>query len=354
MDFDELRSKTIGYSPVAQDLSSAGDRRRFIYYADQLGLNWEFCQLDTNYDIVYITTMANISDWINYKKFHPETVLIFDINNSFFFNQNFWWNFARGFSRFISRRESKFYFNYNNAYHEMFKYADIVVCPTDSAKEYISKFNPNVHISFDFFEEDIAIRKSKYINNHPLIMVWEGMGLTAKHILTIAPVLEKFQGKILLKIVSDRSYKYGGLFPVNVPKLFRGLKFDYEFIDWEKDSFSKHIIEADVAIIPLDKSDKVALHKPENKLILFWQHGIPVLTTDTPAYLKAFSEVDYNLTCGNLKEWEKKLDLFISGKFNSKQHMNSVNNYLQKYRCKEMFMMTWDRIFDDALKIGRS
>tara|TARA_B100001142_G_scaffold330044_1_gene395837 strand:- start:14031 stop:15107 length:1077 start_codon:yes stop_codon:yes gene_type:complete len=353
INYDELRSKAIGYTPVDQDFSTAGDRRRFIYYANQSELNWEPCQLDKNYDILYVTTIANMSDWISYKKSHPKTVLIFDINNSFFFNQNFWWNFARGFSRFISRRESKFYSNYNNVYHEMFKYADIVVCPTESAKEYISKFNSNVHIPFDFFEEDITIKKSEYTNDHPLVLVWEGMGVTAKHLLTIAPVLEKFQGKILLKIVSDRSYKYG-LLTVDVPKIFKGLKCDYEFIDWEKDSFSKHIVKSDLAIIPLDKSDKVALHKPENKLILLWQHGIPVITTDTPAYVKSFSGVDYNLTCGSLIEWEKKLELFISGKFDSRQHMDSVKNYLQKYRSREQFMMAWDRIFKEALTIGNS
>lgn len=353
MNYDELRSKTIGYTPVDQDFTTAGDKRRFVYYANKQRLNWEVCQLDKNYNILYITTIANISDWINYKKSHPKTILIFDINNSFFFNQNFLWNLGRGFSRFISGRESKFYFNYNDVYHEMFKYADIVVCPTESAKKYISQFNSNVYIPFDFFEEEITIKKTEYSKNHPLVLVWEGMGVTAKHLLTIKPVLEKFKGKILLKMVTDRTYKHGPL-TVNVQKIFKGLQCDFEFIDWEKDSFSKHIVDSDLAIIPLDKSDKVALHKPENKLILFWQHGIPVITTDTPAYLNAFSKVDTNLTCCNLEDWEKNIELFISGKFDSKKHMDSVNNYLQKYRSREEFMKAWDKIFIEALKIAKS
>lgn len=189
--------------------------------------------------------------------------------------------------------------------------------------------------------------------DHPLVLVWEGMGVTAKHLLTIAPVFEKYQGKILLKIITDRYYKHG-LLTVDVRKIFKGLQCDYKFIDWEKDSFSKHITDSDLAIIPLDKSDKVALHKPENKLILFWQHDIPVITTDTPAYVKAFSEVDCDLTCSNTKEWEKKLELFISKKFNSRQHIDSVNNYLRKYRSREEFMKAWDRIFVEALRIGKS
>ena len=354
MDLDELRSKIIGYSPVSDNFKHAGDRRRFIYYAKQLKLNWEFSRLDSNYDIVYITTMANITDWINYKRLHPETVLIFDINNSYFFQKNLLWNFSRGLSRFITKRESKLYFNYNNVYHKMFKCADVIVCPTSIAKDYISQFNPRVHISFDYFMDDITMRKSTYRKNHPLILVWEGMGFCAKQILSIAPVLKKYRGKILLKIISDRTYKLGGFYSVNVPQIFERSKFDYEFIAWEKDTFSKHITEGDLAIIPLDKSDKLVLNKPENKLILFWQHGLPVLTTDIPTYKRAFAEVDSDLTCKSLTEWEEKLDLFLSGKFRYEQHMDAVNTYLNKYRSRESFIKAWDKIFNDALNVCRT
>ncbi len=347
---NELKSKKIGYTPVDKNFSTAGDKRRFVYYANQKGLNWEPCQLNKHYDILYITTIANMSAWIKYKKSRPETILIFDINNSFFFNTSFLWNLARGLSRFVSGRETKLYLNYNNVYHEMFDIADIVVCPTESAKNYISQFNQNVYIPFDFFEEEITSKKTKYVNENPLILVWEGMGVTAKHLLTIAPVLNKFRGKILLKILTDRSYKHGP-FEVDVPKLFRRLKCDYEFIDWEKESFSRHIADSDLAIIPLNKFDKVALHKPENKLILLWQHGIPVMTTNTPAYVKAFSEISEDLTCDNLREWETKLELFFSGRFDSRKHMGSVNKYLQKYRSRSAFMAAWDEIFKKAFKI---
>lgn len=348
---NELKSKKIGYTPVDKDFSTAGDKRRFIYYANQLGLNWESCHSDRNYDILYITTISDMSYWISYKKSHPKTVLIFDINNSFFFNKSVWWNFLRGISRYISGRESKLYLNYNDVYHEMFKYADIVVCPTDSAKNYISKFNSNVYIAFDFFEKEISIKKTTYTNKNPLVLVWEGMGVTTKHLLSISPVLKKFKDKIFLKIITDRSYKHG-ILTVDVKKILKALPCSYEFIDWEQDSFSRHIADSDLAIIPLNKNDKIALHKPENKLILFWEHGIPVITTDTPAYVKAFSEIEYDLTCGNLKEWEDKLQLFITGKFDSKKHMISANNYLLNHRSKEEFFIAWNKIFKEAIRIG--
>ena len=348
---EKLREKSIGYIPVSMDYSSAGDRRRFLYYAKHYNLNWEMADPGKDYDILYITTMGDISQWINYKKENPNTVLIFDINNAFFFKKNILWNFARGISRFFLNRESKLYFNYNNVYHAMFKIADIVVCPTFAAKEYIYNYNTSVHISFDYFEDDIAIRKSNFNPKKPLILVWEGMGVTAKHILNIAPVLEKFKGKVKLRLITDKSYKLGGLLTVDVKQLFNKARFDYEFFDWEKETFSSLIAESDVAIIPLNKSDILAYQKPENKLILFWQHGLPTITSNTPAYVNAFSKIDLNLTCENHNDWVRNIEYFLSKKFDYDVHMESVDEYLTQYRSRDCFMRVWDEIFLDALHL---
>jgi len=348
---ETLRKKSIGYVPVSMDFSSAGDRRRFLFYANQYDLNWEIADSRINYDILYITTMADISLWIDYKKKKPNTVLIFDINNAFFFKKDCFWNFARGLSRYLSGRESKIYLNYNDVYHQMFKIADIIVCPTLAAKEYILSYNNSVHVSFDYFEDDIKIRKSDFNPKKPLKLVWEGMGVTAKHILNIAPVLEKFKGKVKLRLITDRSYKLGGLFSFDVIKLFNKAKFDYEFFDWEKETFSSLICESDVAIIPLSKSDTLAYQKPENKLILFWQHGIPTITSDTPAYLNAFSKVDIDFTSENHDAWERNIEYFLSGNFNYDAHMKSIEKYILKYRSSECFMSVWDEIFLDSIRL---
>ena len=79
----KLSGKRIGYIPVSNDFSSAGDRRRFLLYAKEYDLQWEIANPANEYDILFITTMANVSEWIDYKDSHPDTILIFDINNAF-------------------------------------------------------------------------------------------------------------------------------------------------------------------------------------------------------------------------------------------------------------------------------
>mgnify|MGYP001160795372 CR=1 FL=1 len=345
----KLSGKRIGYIPVSQDFSSAGDRRRFLMYAKEYDLQWEIADPNNEYDILFITTMANVSEWIDYKKSHPEIILIFDINNAFFFKKDIFWNFARGIARYISGREKRLYLHYNNVYIDMFRAADIVVCPTSPAKEFISKYNENVFLSFDYFGEDISSKKNKFSLNDPVILVWEGMGVTAKHLLSISKILEEYGDRVKLRIITDRSYKLAGLIKVDVKKIFKNAKFNFEFFDWNKETYSELIASSDIAVIPLNRKDTLAYHKPENKLALLWQHGIPVITSDTPAYIESFSNTNMDLTCKDQSDWFRNIDLLLSNKFSYEEHMNSVENYLMKSRSKKAFLETWDRIFYQAV-----
>jgi len=347
----KLSGKRIGYIPVSTDFSSAGDRRRFLMYAKEYDLHWEIADPVNDYDILYITTMANVSEWIEYKESHPKTVLIFDINNAFFFKQDIFWNAARGITRYISRREKRLYFNYNNVYIDTFKVADIIVCPTSAAREFITKYNKNVFLSFDYFGEDISSKKINFSPKDPAILVWEGMGVTAKHLLSISSVLEKYGDRIKLRIITDRSYKLAGLIKIDVLNIFKNAKFNFEFFDWNRETYSKLITSSDIAIIPLNKNDTLAYHKPENKLALLWQHGIPVITSDTPAYIESFSNTNLDLTCKDDDDWFRKIDLLLSNKFSYEEHMNSVERYLKQSRSKKSFLETWDKIFQQAANI---
>ena len=80
-----------------------------------------------------------------------------------------------------------------------------------------------------------------------------------------------------------------------------------------------------------------------------WQHGIPVITSDTPAYIESFSNTNMNLTCKDKNDWFRNINLLLSNEFSYEEHMNSVENYLKRSRSKEAFLKTWDGIFQQAV-----
>jgi len=337
----------IGYVPHSNNLNAPGDRRRFGFYAKSKNMQFETASTKNNYNVVYITSSANISAWITYKQKNKNTKLIFEIIDAYMLNKNLSWNFFRGFYRFLQGRESKLYFNYNNIYKKIFSIADAVVCSTQAQKDFILQYNNNVHISLDYFEEDITYKKTDYTTNKPFVLAWEGLSYTVKNILVLKTVLEKFNN-VHLKIITNEEIPIVWNFKKKTKKLFKDCKFSYQIIPWEINTFSKEIAEADIAIIPINTSDELHYNKPENKLILFWKIGIPVITSETPAYKKVFNAINYDLTCKGDKDWIDKLNLFIESKIDIKEHMNAVNTYIDTFHSKEKFITDWDDIFESV------
>lgn len=334
----------IGYAPYSNNINAPGDRRRFVFYAKSRNLQFEVADPNKLYDIVYITSSGNLSSWIAYKQKNKNTKLIFEVTNPYPLNNKLIWNLTRGVYRFIQRRERKLYLYYNNAYKDIFKIADAVICSTQEQKDFILKYNQNVHVSIDYFDEDILDKKTSYLANKPFNLVWEGQACSVKDILLLKSVLEKFNN-IHLKVITDTEISLPFNFKRRTENLFKGCKFSYEIIPWEKQTFSKEISQADLAIIPIDIKNKLHFYKPENKLILFWKIGIPVLTTNIPSYKKVFKAVKYDLICNGEKDWVDKLNLFIEGKINIEEHMKDVNLYIDRYHNKENILNNWDEIF---------
>lgn len=334
----------IGYAPYSVNITAPGDRRRFVIYAKSRNLQFEIANTNKYYEIVYITSSANISAWITYKKKHENTKLIFEITDSYILNDNLLWNFGRGIYRYFQGRENKLFFYYINIYKRIFKIADAVVCSTQVQKDYILKYNRNVHISLDYFDEDITCKKTNYKANRPFTLVWEGQSCTVKNILILKSVLEKFNN-VHLKIITDMKIPIAWNLKRKTEHLFKDCNFSFQIIPWDINTFSKEISQADLAIIPIDMTDKLFLNKPENKLILFWKIGIPVLTSATPAYKKVFTAINYDLSCSRDTDWIDKLSLFINGEINVEEHMKIVTKYIDTYHNKEKILKKWDEIF---------
>lgn len=132
MDFTDLR---IGYSSYSHDFTAPGDRRRFVFYAKESKLNFELADCTKTYDLIYITTSSNISEWIDYKKKHPETKLIFEIIDSYLLEGRKVRTYIKGIFRYLTAKDKRLYLNYQNAFIKIIQIADAVVCSTSQQKK---------------------------------------------------------------------------------------------------------------------------------------------------------------------------------------------------------------------------
>jgi len=337
----------IGFWPYAPGLDKAGDRRRFVFYAREKNLNFEIARKEKPYDIIYLSMGCNISDWLKYKKKFPETKLVFEVIDSYFLQRPSLITKLKGLVRFVTRKESKLYLNYQSAILNLIKAADAVVCSSTTQQDFLFKYNKNVHISLDYFLDDISHTKKTLPGSGKLKLVWEGQAFTVHNLLKIKDVFKRLADKVELHVITDPVVVFPfKIFNKKTSSILSQIECDQYFYEWRKDTFSKIITEADLAIIPIGANDELHWNKPENKLLLFWQIGIPVLTSPTPAYSKALKSAGLPCLCDEVNDWIDKIEDYI--KMNDAQRIEWVekaNVYLANTHTKEMILQNWDKIF---------
>jgi hypothetical protein len=159
-------------------------------------------------------------------------------------------------------------------------------------------------------------------------------------------VFKQLQSEIELHVVTDKLIP----FPLGISKksqtILDKLGTDYSFYEWKFDSFASQITWFDLALIPLDKSKKIMWHKPENKLLFFWQLGMPAITSDSPAYKRVMDTAGIDMYAANDKEWVDKILKYKNMKESERDVLlDKMKRYIAAHHSKEMIINQWKKIF---------
>ena len=125
MYISNFNNLSIGYIPYTRSLNSAGDRRRFIYFAKKTKLNYELYEPNKKYDLVIATPQADPEILL---KLPSATKLIFDFADAYMAENQFSIRgLFRGFKRYASGDSSKIYLNYKKAFIKIMKRSEVVI-----------------------------------------------------------------------------------------------------------------------------------------------------------------------------------------------------------------------------------
>ena len=115
-----LNNIHVGYWPYHNSFNSPGDRRRFVFFANETNIKYELADTAKFYDIVYLTSSCNISEWLEYKKTHPNSKIIFELIDSYTLQKGIS-KIGRGILKYIKGKNSKLLLNYKKAFINIIK-----------------------------------------------------------------------------------------------------------------------------------------------------------------------------------------------------------------------------------------
>ena len=338
----------IGYLPYSNDFSEPGDRRRFIWFANEVKLDYELLDFNQEYDVIYAVCGTNHTRLLNYLSRNPKTQLIFEIVDAHLHEKNIFKFLFRGLLRFFLKKEDCLFIRYNLLLKKVIMLSSAVVCSTTNQRNLLVNYNSNVHISLDFmYEEYPRIYKDIKTSNSILNIFWEGKIFSVHHLNLLNKLSSKFKKRIHFHIVTDlEKTLIPFIYILKANKILRRFKFNFTLYKWSIYNVLNISNHCDIGVIPLYFSDKKAINKPENKLLLMWRLGLPVITTKTAAYKHAMIKGDLKYFCSSIKEWESFLNYFINIECNNKTiEFNKFQNILNNSYSKDEYLLSWYNIF---------
>lgn len=303
----------IGYVPYSERLDAPGDRRRFCYFAEHRGLDFEVADPGRTYDVVVLSGWADVTAWSRYPR---PTKLVYDIVDSYLSVPRVGIKQAgRGIVKRLAGQTRYLALDYRKAIARMCRRADAIACASQEQRAELLRVCPNVHVILDYPGELTLAPKSDYRAGTPFRLVWEGLPYNLEAFSQIAGVIDELSRShdLRLRIITNREfYAYARRFRKRRSDAILGRLFaDYELYEWDADLVPMLLRQCDVAVIPIAMNDPLAVGKSENKLVLLWRLGMPTVTSATPAYERTMRAAGIDMSCHTTDEWRSKLSSLI-------------------------------------------
>jgi glycosyltransferase involved in cell wall biosynthesis len=339
------RIRYVGYSP---DLSHPADRRRIALLAD----TEEFeivSPTSINFEYTLLTPNANLIWYLKNKQGRP---VYLDIVDGYLGTaSNPLEDLARNILRSYQKKSALSSITYTNHLKRCIREVDGCVVASVEQLDSIRHLNQNIYVISDCHDELSSIS----YNPERRGILWQGFGSNLKHLLHFAPELDLVIHKSDLKlfVMTERRYKKFGnlLYDQETMKLLRS-KFPksferVEFIDWTIENFTKIAEKCSLGIIPITPKDKFAHLKAENKLLELFSVGLPVLTSETPAYKRVFDQVGQVNNCVSEGKWGERIEALVSDPDKLLKIQMAGSNYIRNFHQKESKIEKWKRVFEE-------
>jgi hypothetical protein len=259
---------------------------------------------------VIVTQTADLAGWAARKRREGSRFRhVLDLVGGYFEQKRLDERLLKGVGRYFEGADTVLSPDFRQTLKNVCRAADAVWCSTPEQRETILGYNNNVHISFDWFDDELAPPKQDFRRDGRLKLVWEGQAGTLRSLQTIRETLNALKDKVELHVVTDPSTPrwYGRIGRRPASEILAGIECQVTIYPWDKSTFSQHITSADLALIPMDLNATMFGAKPENKLILLWKLGMPVLVGPTKAYRRTMEAAGIDMLCETQDDWARHL-----------------------------------------------
>jgi len=341
-------SRSIGYVPHGLELERPFDRRRFPRYATMRGLDFEIVSGRNDHDIIVLSPRADVTRWVDAPEQHK---IIVDMPDAFLDEGRGLRRSLRGIAKWLCSEVHRPVLNYHRAVERLLERADAVVCSTDEQAIGITRHCPNVHSILDLHGE-FECRPPTIHALDSLDIVWEGLTATLPAVRAVLPALRAMSAQIdvRLHLVTDlvAPHYMNRFLERRTEEVVSDWGVDVRLHQWSVDTLSEVARGCDMAIVPVEMADPMALGKPENRMRIFWRLGVPVIASASPANVRAASlaGLEDRVLCTTSEDWQHTLEHLCARPDDRLDIAAAGQAVALTVYSEESLAQRWDRLFE--------
>lgn len=340
-----MKRLKILYSGHSLNFSAPGDRRRIIRWA--AAKNHEIVtENSSTADVKVITSSSNLSEVMKEKKSVP---IILDLVDAYHVGGSPYSDFLMAIHRSFKHRTWLSKLSFSNLLDEVMHRVDYIVFSSPEQRNLASMhLNKSTDI-LDFHDEFPELIYSPPKKNR-LELFWEGQTTSLRalsdNIDANSSDLEACVESINVLTDSSTGMLFGKFIKNQTeaafPKLFFSTSVNVHRLDWNLKNVNEVAKKSNLSLVPV-LSDSLNFHKPENRVLISWRMGLPVLASNTPSHQRLSSTTQANFCVGS--DWVEQIYNLNKNRDLLEEQVFRGKTYLTQHHNTEVLLSKWDAIF---------
>jgi hypothetical protein len=339
----------IGYEGYSIGNNGIADRRRILYWAKNRG-HTIVDSRDPRADLIVVTSSSNLSYWSHANITKP---IYLDVVDGLIGETSFSKDLFRGYAYWGMNFPSRILpSGYRRLLVSVAQRCKKVICSSPEQVAEWGKYGIQAIDILDFHEEIPKLEHSdQKFGESQIELFWEGLPPTLGSLsLLNAPIKSLSEYEFHLNVLTQLdSYKYMNKYvKVDVDKVLSNKlsskNLQVSTRKWSQSKLEEVAMRSHVGVIPLELELGYHALKAENRLLIMWRLGLPVLVSPLPAYVRTMSNANIDGVCYSANDWRKKLQLLIESRDKRLEHFNLSQAYLLSRHNKEDILAKWDTV----------
>jgi hypothetical protein len=335
-------------------MSHPADRRRLAFWAKNHG-HEVITDLTLPHDVVVISERADIASWSGRAYGAPR---IFDLIDGYLEPKSLRNDLLRGYAKFATGQSTGTVRRFSKQVEKLCSSVEGVICSTPEQRTSILRFNSNVHPILDSHDEfPLLAPRIAPVDKKKVSLFWEGLPFTLSNLSILEDGLKSMDQMVDIKllVVTDSTYpQYLGRYVTRdtsryLYKKFPDLSSMIKLIPWSDRGVRESAAISDLGVIPVSIIEPMNDYKAENRLLIMWRLGLPVLASPTKAYTRVFNSINSGGICADTENWFKQIANFKRDREPFLEQIRLGQKYLSDHHSKENLLDSWDTAIRSVL-----